>query len=70
MDYHISTFWLTALIVLALWELIWKGFALWRSARHDQAAWFLAILLINTVGILPMVYLWVGQKGGKHEPVN
>lgn len=45
--------------VLALWSLIWKGLALWKSARNDQRYWFVALLLINTVGILEILYLFV-----------
>ncbi|HLD97157.1 MAG TPA: DUF5652 family protein [Candidatus Nanoarchaeia archaeon] len=44
------------IVVLSLWELAWKGVALWRAARNSHRWWFVAILLLNTVGILPMVY--------------
>ncbi|MBY0473183.1 DUF5652 family protein [Patescibacteria group bacterium] len=42
----------------ALWSLVWKGLALWHSARNAQPWWFVAILLINTFGILEIVYLF------------
>lgn len=45
------------LIALGLWSLAWKGLALWKSARKDQMYWFLAILVLNTVGLLPIAYL-------------
>ena len=46
------------LVFLALaWTLIWKGFALWRSAKEGQKIWFTAILIVNTLGILEMIYL-------------
>jgi hypothetical protein len=47
--------WLLALIVV--WSLIWKGLALWHSARGNQKGWFIAILVINTVGLLEIIYL-------------
>lgn len=50
------------LIVLTLWELGWKGFALWKSARNNQRNWFIGLLVINTVGILPILYLKFFQK--------
>lgn len=49
-------------ILLAAWELIWKGIGLWNAARNSQKNWFVAILVINTAGILPIVYLRFFQK--------
>ena len=46
------------LLVLTAWSLMWKGFALWKSAKSNQRNWFIAILLINTFGILEIVYLF------------
>jgi hypothetical protein len=55
--------WLICLIViLSVWELIWKGIALWKCGRNNQLAWFVCILLFNTVGILPILYLLFFQK--------
>ncbi|HET7673626.1 MAG TPA: DUF5652 family protein [Candidatus Saccharimonadales bacterium] len=50
-----NTFYL--FMVLALWELVWKGVALWKTGRNRQPGWFVAILILNTVGILPIIYL-------------
>lgn len=50
------------LAVIVVWELIWKGIALWKSARHSQKNWFIAILILNTVGILPIAYIYFFQK--------
>jgi hypothetical protein len=50
--------------VLMVWSLIWKGLALWRAAHNDSKPWFIALLLINTVGILEILYLFVFSKGG------
>ena len=65
MDYHITTPEIYALVILAIWELIWKGLALWRAAQKKQTGWFVAILILNTAGILPIVYLLLTQ-GEKH----
>ncbi|MCU0641406.1 MAG: DUF5652 family protein [Candidatus Margulisbacteria bacterium] len=54
---------LQLLIILVLaWSLYWKGKALWQAARHEQRGWFIAILIINTVGLLELTYLWFFQK--------
>lgn len=50
------------LFVLIIWEAIWKGIGLWKSARNKQLKWFIAILVLNTVGILPIVYIYHFQK--------
>lgn len=50
------------LIVLALWESVWKVIAMWKSARNNHLAWFICIALINTVGILPIIYIIKHRK--------
>ncbi len=45
------------LIVVILWTIVLKGFALWHAARNDQRNWFIALLVVNTLGILEIVYL-------------
>ncbi len=50
------------IIPLIVWEVIWKGIALWKSGRNNQLTWFIVILVLNTVGILPIIYLKFFQK--------
>jgi len=57
----LHTFW-PALIILAIWSIFWKGVALWHAARKGHEAWFVALLVINTVGILEMIYLFLILK--------
>jgi len=45
------------LIIVGIWDIIWKGIGMWKSAGHKQLAWFIAILILNTVGILPIIYI-------------
>jgi hypothetical protein len=56
---------LALIFALALWELIWKGISLWKAAKNEQKYWFIAMLIINSVGILPILYIFVFQKGKK-----
>ena len=44
------------------WTLPWKGVALWKSARNGQIAWFIALLVINTLAILEIIYLVFFQR--------
>lgn len=59
---HISTTLLVVIIILGLWEAVWKSLALWRSARRNEPVWFIVILILNTVGILPIVYLLLTRR--------
>ncbi len=56
-------FWLFAIILV--WIVVWKLLALWKSARNNHAFWFIAVALINTVGILEILYIYVFSKMGK-----
>jgi len=49
-------------IVLLVWGLFWKGFALWYAAKRDEKWWFVAFLIINTAGILEIVYIFFVAK--------
>jgi len=49
-------------VVLAIWDGIWKLIALWKSARNGQLAWFVVLAILNTAGILPILYIWLFQK--------
>lgn len=57
--------WLPWLSPLLLLELVLKGMALWKAGRNNHLYWFIALLLINSVGILPTIYLLFFQKKQK-----
>lgn len=52
----------TIFIILAVWSLIWKGLALWKAAQNEAKAWFIVMLILNTVGILEILYIYVFSK--------
>lgn len=43
--------------ILLVWSIAIKGYALWHAARNGQKEWFIALLIINTFGILELAYL-------------
>lgn len=45
-----------------IWTLVWKGLALWRAARNNHTAWYVVLLIINSVGILEIIYLLTADK--------
>jgi len=56
-------FWLLPIIIfLFVWDTVWKIIAMWKSARNNQLAWYILIIILNTVGILPIIYLWLQRK--------
>lgn len=50
------------LILLALWVLPWKGVALWKAARNLEKKWFIALLVLNTLALLEIVYIFFFSK--------
>jgi len=49
------------LILVAIWDGVWKAIAMWKCGRNNQLAWFVCVLIFNTAGILPIIYLLWGQ---------
>ena len=56
-----NPYFLAIFITCLIWEMVWKGFALWKAGRNNHAAWFVCIFILNTVGILPIVYLLLNR---------
>jgi len=54
--------WLVPLIIL---DIALKGFALWRSAKRGEKAWFISLLFVNSMGIYPAFYLLTHKEGIK-----
>jgi methionyl-tRNA synthetase len=49
-------------ILAAAWSLPWKGVSLWKAARNKQEWWFIVLLLVNTLGVLDALYIFVFSK--------
>lgn len=43
--------------VAAAWTLLWKGLALWKAAMNQSKIWFVILLILNTLGILEIIYI-------------
>jgi methionyl-tRNA synthetase len=50
------------IILGIIWTLPWKGVALWKSARNSHKKWFIALLILNTLAILEILYIFVFSK--------
>ncbi|KKP93264.1 MAG: hypothetical protein US25_C0014G0011 [Candidatus Moranbacteria bacterium GW2011_GWE1_36_7] len=55
------------IILILLWTLPWKAAALWRSARRGHVGWFLTIIILNTLGILDILYIFIFSRLGKEK---
>jgi hypothetical protein len=60
--YSFSQHKLELLIALFIWETIWKLIAFWRAGRNKQLGWFIVMAIINTAGLLEILYLLFFQK--------
>jgi len=59
-QFPIQNQWIIWLAVL--WTIPWKGVALWKAAKNNHKWWFVALLVINTLGILKILYIFVFSK--------
>lgn len=48
--------------LIALWTIFWKGWALWLAARRGEKVWFGVLLVLNTIGILEIIYIFLVAK--------
>ena len=44
------------------WSMAWKGVALWRAGRNGHLAWFIVLFIFNTLGILPIIYIFAFSR--------
>lgn len=46
------------LLILALWTIPWKIYAVWLAVKNNHKKWFVALLILNTVGIVEIFYIF------------
>jgi hypothetical protein len=59
-DFILQNPWVVLLAVL--WTIPWKGVALWKAARNSHTAWFVVLLVVNTLAILEIIYIFAFSK--------
>lgn len=42
-----------------IWTIPWKGVALWKAARNTHKRWFIALLVLNTLAVLEIIYIFI-----------
>lgn len=58
------------ILMILLWTLPWKGVALWISARKGHVWWFFILLILNTIAILDILYIFIFSKFGKSKKIG
>lgn len=59
---EISVILIILFIMLLIWTYFWKAAAIWHAVRNKDKVWFVVFLLVNTIGILDMIYLFGIEK--------
>ncbi len=44
--------------VAIIWSMFWAGLALWHTAKRGKVGWFLVFMLVHTLGLLEIIYLF------------
>jgi hypothetical protein len=57
----------TSLLLILAWVLPWKAVALWKAARNGHKKWFGFILVLNTLALLEIVYIFYFSKSKKEN---
>jgi uncharacterized protein (DUF983 family) len=58
----LTPFEITMFIIIIVLELTLKAIAMWMAARKNQPVWFVCIMIFNTAGILPLIYILINRK--------
>ncbi|MEK6840905.1 MAG: DUF5652 family protein [Nanoarchaeota archaeon] len=58
-----------AIIALLIWEAVWTGIAMWKSAKNNHLVWFIIFFLVNIFAIPEIIYIfWFSKKVEKVAP--
>lgn len=49
-------------LAIIIWTVPWKVYALWLAARHGHKKWFVALVVLNTLAILEIYYVFKVAK--------
>ena len=58
---NVVIFWLV-MSLAGVWSMAWKGVALWRAGRNAHLVWFIVLFIVNTLGILEIIYIFAFSR--------
>ncbi len=50
------------LVIIFVWSIGWKGLALYHAGKNQDKLWFIGVLLVNTLGLVEIAYLFYLSK--------
>ena len=53
---------LLVVLLAVVWSGVWKGIALWRAGRNAHLVWFIVLFIVNTLGILEIIYIFAFSR--------
>lgn len=62
MDLYLNSLPTWLFYLLMIWVLPWKGVALWKASKNSSKKWFIALLVLNTLAILEIIYIFYFSK--------
>ena len=54
-------------VIFVVFDAVMKIIAMWKSARNSHLIWFIFLAIVNSLGILPVIYLLIHGKKDKSE---
>lgn len=67
---NLSLFQTIALVIVSIWSLVWTMFAAWIAAKKNSKIWFIILLMLNTAGILEILYIFILSKRDSREKTS
>ena len=62
---NLTGIWMFLFVLAVIWTLVWMGIAMWRAARKRDKVWFVVFLLVHTLGLLEILYIFWFSKNGR-----
>ena len=66
-QFLVQNVWL--LLLALIWSMTWKGMALWKAARREDNVWFVVLLVVNSLGLLEIIYIYLLKKPNNKKQV-
>ena len=70
MEHHccsVLPWFIPIIIIVGIWDCVWKLIAMWKAGRNNHLAWFICIAIFNTIGILPIIYILIQRKNNSTQ---
>ena len=57
----------TLITLAAIWDSAWKIAAIYKAARRGDWKWLGPLTVVNSVGLLPITYIFFVAKGSSDD---